>query len=319
MWKLFLRNYFNFTRKERKGIIIIVVLILFFILIPFFYPLFIKQKQYSYSDFKNEIAALNIEKKDSAKNKTYVKNFDNELYDDHSLTEEKKDAITKTITFYFDPNTASADDWKKLGVKDKTIHTIQNYLSKGGKFYKPEDIKKIWGLSPSDAQRLIPYVSIKNAPKEIVAYEKREYFKNASPVFSKKNQLIDINIADTSELISLPGIGSKLSQRIIAFRNKLGGFYSVDQVSETYLLPDSTFQKIKSRMVIGNIPVKQININVAAADEMKLHPYLKYNLANAIYQYRQQHGNFKSVEELKKLMLITEETFNKVRPYLTVQ
>lgn len=317
MWKLFLKNYFNFTRKERKGVIIIVTLILFFILIPFFYPLFIKQKSTNYNDFENEIAALNIKKNDSAKDKTNAKNFDNELYDDHSLTEEKNYKIIKAEIFYFDPNTASSDDWKRLGVKDKTIHTIQNYLSKGGRFYKPGDIKKIWGLSSSDAQRLMPYVSIKNTLSDNVVYEKK-IPKNGSYTL-ESIQPIDVNLADTAAFIGLPGIGSKLSQRIIAFRNKLGGFYSVDQVSETYLLPDSTFQKIKPKLLIGNTDVKQININVAAINEMKLHPYLKYNLANAIYQYRQQHGNFKSVEEIKKIMLITEEIFNKIQPYLTVQ
>lgn len=110
-----------------------------------------------------------------------------------------------------------------------------------------------------------------------------------------------------------------MPQRIIAFRNKPGGFYFVDQVAETYLLPDSTFQKIKPRMVIGNNPVKQININTASVDEMKAQPYLRYNIANATYQYRQQHGNFKSVEEIRKIMSVTEEIFNKVQSYLTVQ
>jgi len=319
MWKHFLRDYFNFTKKERKGIIIIVILILGFILLPFFYPLFIKQKQYSYSDFENEIAALNIEQNDSAKDNKYTKNFDNEFYDDHSLSEEKKYEVTKAELFYFDPNTISSNDWKRLGVRDKTIHTIQNYLSKGGKFYKPEDIRKIWGLSPSDAQRLIPYVSIKNTAKENVSFEKKEYPKTTSPYTAKAIQPVDINLADTSDYINLPGIGSKLSQRIIAFRNKLGGFYSVNQVGETYLLPDSTFQKIKSRLIIGSSHIKQININAASIDEMKGHPYLRYNLANAIFQYRQQHGNFNSVEEIKKIMLMTDDIFTKVAPYLTVQ
>jgi competence protein ComEA len=319
MWKHFLRDYFNFTKKERKGIIIIVILILGFILLPFFYPLFIKQKQYSYSDFENEIAALNIEQNDSAKDNKYTKIFDNEFYNDHSLSEEKKYEVTKAELFYFDPNTISSNDWKRLGVRDKTIHTIQNYLSKGGKFYKPEDIRKIWGLSPSDAQRLIPYVSIKNSKKEYTSFEKKEYSKTTSSYTAKAIQPVDVNLADTSEFIKLPGIGSKLSQRIIAFRNKLGGFYSIDQVGETYLLPDSTFQKIKPRLIIGSSHVKQININAASIDEMKAHPYLRYNLANAIFQYRQQHGNFNSVEEIKKIMLITEEVFIKVAPYLTVQ
>ena len=318
MWKQFLRDYFNFTRKERTGIIIIVALILFFILLPYFYPLFLKQKQYSHKEFESEIARLSIEKNDSAKLKNYSKNFDNELYDDYSPSGSKKYEPVKAEVFYFDPNTASSNDWKRLGVRDKTIHTIQNYLSKGGRFYKPEDISKIWGLAPQDAQRLMPYVSIKNATGKYAAFEKKEYPK-PSPYAAKTIQPVDVNLADTSAYISLPGIGSKLSQRIIAFRDKLGGFYSVEQVGETYLLPDSTFQKIKSRLVISNTNVKQININSASVDEMKEHPYLRYNLANAIFQYRQQHGNFNSVEEIKKIMLVTEDIFHKVAPYLSVQ
>lgn len=318
MQKQFFRDYFNFTRKERTGIIIIVALILFFILLPYSYPLFLKQKQYSHKEFENEIAQLSIEKNDSAKLKNESKNFDNELYDDYSTSGGKKYETVKSEVFYFDPNTASSAEWKRLGVRDKTIHTIQNYLSKGGRFYKPEDIGKIWGLAPQDVQRLMPYVSIKNITGKYAAFEKKEYPKNSSYA-AKTIQPVDVNLADTSAYISLPGIGSKLSKRIIAFRDKLGGFYSVDQVGETYLLPDSTFQKIKSRLVISNTNVKQININSASVDEMKAQPYLRYNLANAIFQYRQQHGNFNSVEEIKKIMLVTEDIFHKVAPYLSIQ
>jgi len=319
MWKEFVRNYLNFTRKERRGVISVVFVILVLILAQFFYPLFITHKQYNYSNFSREIDALNIEKSDSVKNNNYAKNTGNDSYDEYSLDGEKKFETLKGELFYFDPNTASATDWKRLGLRDKTIHTIQNYLSKGGKFYKPEDISKIWGLSPSDAQHLIPYVSIKNGARENISFEKKEYPRMSSPYVAKTIQPIDVNLADTTAFISLPGIGSKLAQRIIAFRNKLGGFYSIEQVGETYLLPDSTFRKIIPKLTIVNGNVKQININIATIDEMKAHPYLRYNLANAIFQYRQQHGNFNSVEEIKKIMLVTETAYNKISPYLAVK
>ena len=174
-------------------------------------------------------------------------------------------------------------------------------------------------MSPADAQRLIPYVSIKNTGKEYSSFEKNEYHNTPVSYTPKTIRPFDLNIADTTDLINLPGIGSKLSQRIISFRNRLGGFYSIDQVAETYLLPDSVFQKIKPALLLNNTHVKQININTASIDEMKAHPYLKYNLANAIFQYRQQHGNFNSVEEIKKIMIITEDVFNKIAPYLTIR
>jgi competence protein ComEA len=316
MWKHFLKDYFIFTRKERTGIIFIVSIIFFLNLISFAFPFFIKQRLYDHRQFETEIARLNIQANDSSKVKNYSKNFDKESNEDYPSPGKKKYEPVKSEVFYFDPNTIPPGDWKRLGVRDKTITTVQNYLSKGGRFKKPEDIEKIWGLSPKDQQRLMPYVSIKNATREPAHFERDKYPK---PNLLKTNQLVDVNLADTTAYISLPGIGSKLSQRIITFRDKLGGFYSVDQVGETYLLPDSTFQKIKSRLFISDTAVKQININLASVDEMKAHPYLRYTLAHAIFQYRQQHGNFNSVEGIRKIMLVTDDVFNRVAPYLSVQ
>ena len=126
-------------------------------------------------------------------------------------------------------------------------------------------------------------------------------------------------MADTTALIALPGIGSKLSQRILFFRDKLGGFYKVDQVGETFGLRDSVFQLIKARFSINtSAALRQININTATLDEMKAHPYLRYAIANAIVQYRTQHGNYMAVADIKKIMLVTEDIYNKVAPYLKI-
>ncbi|RYF82997.1 MAG: helix-hairpin-helix domain-containing protein, partial [Chitinophagaceae bacterium] len=213
----------------------------------------------------------------------------------------------------FDPNMISAEDWKKLGLRDKTIATILNFRSKGGKFRKPEDIKKIWGLFPDEAERLMPYVQIAQAAP---AYEQRmpTYANTVKPTLAH----IDINAADSNAFIALPGIGSKLSQRIINFRNRLGGFYDVEQVKETFGLHDSVFQKIKPMLQVDG-GVKRININTATLEELKMHPYIKYHLANAMVQYRQQHGNFSTVDDLRRIMIVTDEIFKKLRPYLVAE
>jgi competence ComEA-like helix-hairpin-helix protein len=127
-----------------------------------------------------------------------------------------------------------------------------------------------------------------------------------------------VNTADTTTLISLPGIGSKLATRIITFREKLGGFYSVEQIGETYGLPDSTFQKIKQYLKLDNVSVKKININTATVDEMKAHPYIKYSLANPIVAYRNEHGMFSTIEDIKKVMAVTDEVYKKIAPYLSL-
>ena len=315
MWKKIFSDYFTFTKKERRGTIILLLLILFFITLPFLYPLFIKPKPADTSTFKNEIVTLKIKQQDTVKQFTQ-RNFDEENYQNYYQPSEKN--YTKNFKgelFYFDPNTATTADWQRLGLRDKTIATIQNYLSKGGRFYKPEDIGKIWGLHPDEVQRLIPYVQI--TPKEN-NYPKKDYETKTFDKPKNTISVIDINNADTTTLIALPGIGSKLAQRIINFRDKLGGFYKAEQVGETFGLPDSTFQKIKPRLTINNLTIKQFNINTASVDEMKTHPYIRYNIANAIVQYRSQHGNFLSVADIKKIMMVTEDVYNKVAPYLSL-
>lgn len=312
--KEFMNDYFSFTNKERKGVILIVVIIFLIFLSPLFFRFFTKEKEFSHEQFENEIAQLKIQQTDSSSGRKYIKYANN-----YSSPGGESNKNIHAEVFYFDPNTASFNDWQRLGLRDKTIRTIEKYVSKGGKFYKPEDIQKIWGLAPADVQRLMPYVNIKSDAKQYTSFEKKEYPESKPAYPSKVLSLVDVNLADTTAFIALPGIGSKLSQRIISFRDKLGGFYSIEQVGETYLLPDSTFQKIKPRLVITKTVIKKININTASIEEMKLHPYLRYNVANAIFQYRQQHGNFNSVEDIKKIMLVTEDIFNKALPYLTIQ
>lgn len=318
MWKHFISDYLNFTKKERTGILVLLSLIVFFLILPFFYPYFIKPKTYNHKDFEKAVASLEIKQADSSGHFAN-RNPDKPYYQNYYQPNDKNNYAQqlKGELFYFDPNSASASDWKKLGVRDKTIATIQNYLSKGGKFYKKEDIGKIWGLHENEVQRLMPYVQIQhvNSAKSPTEkhYEKKVYDKAIhAPA------IVDINIADTAALIALPGIGSKLSQRIINFRDKLGGFYKVEQIGETFGLPDSTFQKIKGFMRLNNTSIRRININTATIDEMKSHPYLRYALTNAIIQYRAQHGNYTAVADIKKIMIFTEEVFNKVAPYLSV-
>lgn len=314
MWKQFAKDYLTFSRKERLGIIILIFCIVFLTLLPNFFSYFITEKKYETDSFKKELARLKI---DSSDRRDFSnKKFSN--YVDYSKSNSNAESI-KAVLFYFDPNTATVTDWIKLGVREKTALTIQKYISKGGKFRTAEDLKKVYGLNKSDVDRLVPFVKIEEPEKKYASFEKKE---NANSPFSYKPRTIvnvDINLADTTAYIALPGIGSKLSLRIISFRDKLGGFYSIDQVAETFLLPDSTFLKIKPFLVLSNISVRKININTALLDELKAHPYIRYTIAKVIVEYRNQHGNFTNVEQLKKINLITEEIFQKVKPYLTVE
>jgi competence protein ComEA len=314
MLKTIVTGYLSFTRKERTGILVLLTIIVASAALPFLFPL-LQNKRVVAAPAQDEMAALSLKEKDTG---SYTRTGYQRERNGYPAYRNNRAAAPNGELFYFDPNTASAADWERLGLRNKTIATIQNYLAKGGHFYQPEDIGKIWGLHDDEVARLLPYVRIAASAKSErydrpMVYEKKEY------AYEKKIRTVDINHADTSAFIELPGIGSKLAGRIVAFRNKLGGFYSVNQIAETYGLADSVFQKIKDRLVLDGTGVTPLNINTATLEQLKQHPYIRFQLANAIVQYRGQHGPFAKVEDLRKIMLITEEAYSKVAPYLTVR
>lgn len=133
----------------------------------------------------------------------------------------------------------------------------------------------------------------------------------------KKLEPFDINVADTTRFIALPGIGSKLAARIVMFRDKLGGFYDVKQVGEVYGLQDSVFKKIHPFLRCDPGVIRRIAINDADKEELKTHPYIRWSIAEAIVSYRDQHGRYSSKEDLFKLENVDVELLEKAMPYIS--
>ena len=314
-WRERMGEYLTFTRKERIGILTIVLLIFLIWIFPQVFKSSNWQIPLGDTTWMTELDSLQHKENDSGS----VAADGGSLDDLHDQNEKKSLNEAEQKLFYFDPNTLSADGWKKLGIRQRTINTIHNYLSKGGHFEQPDDLKKIYGIHPKDFARLQPYIQIQTNADRFVHRPNAQFNKGSSQVGNTKYDLVEINTADTAAFVALPGIGSKLSARIVNFRDKLGGFYSIDQVGETYGLADSTFQKIKPWLKLETVSLKKININAETKDGMKSHPYLKWTLANAIVEYRNQHGKFSSVEDLKKVGAITEEIFAKIKPYISVE
>lgn len=313
------KEYFSFTKKERNSIIILGLLALLFSLLPTIFPFLVKDDIELVVDTiaQRELTALEI--LPDKNEQTTASYSDADLYQPKESKFEKyrREKITGEL-FFFNPNTVTAEEWKRLGLRDKTIQTILKYRSKGGKFYKPADLQRIYGLHTDEYERLLPYVQIESNPKTnteqaaVLAEfrtERKEY--NAA--------LVDINDADTTTWKQLKGIGSTYARRIVNFRNKLGGFVSVDQVGETYGLPDSVFQKVKQQLRFSSSSINQIDLNNSTVDELKAHPYIGFSVANAIVQYRSQHGDFSTISDLQKIGAIDGALYRKISPYLTVK
>ncbi len=316
MDKRLLKEYFQFTRNERISIVLLLIIILITGLIPVFLNNGTIEPQPSLVSYEEGIRQL----EGMADRSNRGKAEEREDYSDQPVA-----SYSSSISslFMFDPNTISEAGWKKLGVREKTITTILKYLAKGGRFRKPEDISKIYGLNEKDINRLMPYVKINVEEIKATFFDTTKGYnqRNSSQSITKYpfTLAIDINEADTSLFIKLPGIGSKLARRIINFREKLGGFYSVDQVGETFGIADSVFQKFKTYLISGEINTKKININTASAADLNKHPYINWSIANAIVQYRTQHGNFKTLAELEQIQLLDHGQLAKLLPYLSVE
>ncbi|HEX6334305.1 MAG TPA: helix-hairpin-helix domain-containing protein [Flavisolibacter sp.] len=288
--KKWIRDYLTFSRRDRVGIMALVFLVAAAYYLPLLFP---------------KPAPVTLQELHLAKEQL-------DSLPAPAGTAMTEDVFTSgpTITgqlFDFDPNTLDADGWRRLGLREKTIGTILKYRAKGGRFRQPGDLAKIWGLPPGFYERVREHVRIAEAPGG---------YPRAIPGTRKQEMgVINVNTADSTQLVALPGIGPALASRIIGFRNRLGGFYSVDQVRETYGLPDSVFVKLAPRLSVdGN--VNTININTATKEELKQHPYVRWKLANAIVEYRNQHGNFTETEQLKKIAIITDEQLRKLAPYV---
>jgi competence ComEA-like helix-hairpin-helix protein len=330
--KDWLMQFLVFSRKERLGLAVLLFLIGCVWLLPEFFGSFKKPDK--------EI----LEKADSARIALTGKNANGEL-----------GSLKIFPLFPFDPNTLDEEGWKKLGIRPKTIGIIKNYLSKGGRFREPSDLAKIYSLRPDESARLIPYVTIKNIhysidwpernnsiyddrgysrkkkkPNEIPPY-KGDYstpYKSARSIpWENKNRDnhyrvrretpdIDINTADTSLFIALPGIGNRLAARIIIFREKLGGFHKVEQLSEVYGLQDSVFRLIRPFLLLRDSGLRKIQINSAGFESLNEHPYIQFAEARAIVQYRKQHGSFNNFSDLMKINILTHEWIEKIGPYL---
>jgi competence ComEA-like helix-hairpin-helix protein len=298
----------SFSKKEKNGIIVIVFINLLLIFTPFIYERLIPVKEETTVDLITELKTLEEIQKDS------VKKFGEHVQwkegNQHQEQTQQRQSETKTELFNFNPNVITEREWTKLGVSEKTAKSIQKYISKGGQFRKPEDIKKIWGIPETLAVKLIPFVQI---PETKSTYEKE---------FSKKDErsvnLIDINKSDSTTWESLPGIGPTLARRIILYREKLGGFFDASQLLEVWGLQDSILQKSKNRLILGG-EIKKIDINLASFEALKTHPYIGYKSANAIINYRNQHGNFNRLEDIQKIVQIDEKSYNRFQRYLTIK
>ncbi|MFV0607376.1 MAG: helix-hairpin-helix domain-containing protein [Niabella sp.] len=315
------QNYINFSKKEAIGAIVLACIVIPLAVLPFFK----NTVQLPETEFNHDWTMVSsaLEKKDINNNASVSADNRQPVYYSDSRNENDKKPVS---LFKFDPNTASPEALKALGLRDKTIQILCNYRNKGGRFKIADDLKKIYGLRPDEFERLRPYIAISLPPSTHYHNQQNKQYRQqqdytpvaSEPVLYKKTKTVNINRADTADWKSLYGIGSKLAARIVNFRSKLGGFYSVEQVGETYGVPDNTFQQVKPYLKLeGEAGIIKMKINEVGYDQLNAHPYISSKLAYLIMKYRKEHGSIADAETLKELVAKTTDSYEKLINYIS--
>ena len=228
------------------------------------------------------------------------KNFHAEVNEIQTTTTPSTEKIT------FDPNYAGYDTLLKVGFSSFQANNLVKYRNSGGQFYKKEDLLKIYGIDTIFFQTIKQQLVISTLENKQARLEE---VKNVN--------IIELNSANENDLLKLPGIGPVFANRIIQYRNLLGGFYHKGQLSEVYNLSPETFTKIEELIKVDTTHIQKIRLNFADYNQMVKHPYIISSHANAIIKYRSKNGNYTETNQLLNISGIDSAFYEKVRHYFT--
>lgn len=299
--KKWLNIYFGFHRKEANGLLALIGLIGLIMLIPYIYSVV---KQDNPITEIEEMAVLQLalaEKKRILVEEDWRNKF-------------KHPVKLKNKLFYFNPNTIGQADWENLGLSPKQSSAILRYLERGGRFRKKEDLKKMYTISAEMYNRLIPYIIINE--NESGNHESQPKVHGSRFTDKKDPVIVEVNAADTAELDKIKGIGMTFANRIVKYRERIGGFHRKEQLMEVFGIDSVKYNEIKHQVVIDVSLVKKININTAGFEDFKNHPYIRYKQVNALIQFRKQHGNYGNIADLNKVAILNQETIDRLAAYL---
>ena len=284
-----IKAHFNVSRRELRGMVVVFSLFILIYSLPFIYERII------YSPLEFSV--------------TEIRPYMDSIMSYKPAANNKEDPDLKEVQlFRFNPNGLSIDDWIKLGLTKKQAASIKKYEARGGKFYKKEDLKKMFVISAKQYIILEPYIDIpfsslkKSAdikPKEVLI----------------KDIQIDINAADSINVQLIKGIGPVFASRIIRYRDRLGGFVQKDQLKEIYGIDSLKFHEISRQINIDTSNVRFIDINRINIEEFSRFPYLSYRQKKVLLAYRKQHGVYQNLEQLQKAALLDDNILRKIAPY----
>ncbi len=289
-----LRSQLLFTKSQQRGIFLLVLLIIIFQAIYFF----VEFNSEEIICEKEEEIILNFQKKiDSLK---LVK------------AEESKEKI-----YPFNPNYISDFKGYSLGMSVTEIDRLHAFRSSNKWINSSKDFQSVTNVSDSLLAEMAPYFKF---PEWV---EKQHNSKEVAGKTSYRTESIikqDLNLASEEDLIKVKGIGEVLASRIVKYRAKLGGFVSEIQLKDIYgLNAEAKKELLQSFSVISKPEITKYNINKASVLELASVPYIDYELAREILNYKLLHEEIVTFEELAKIKSFPSEKLDRIALYLTLE
>lgn len=294
--KEFFRVYFSFSRSQQRGVLFLSFLIILFIFLNIFYDNLTRRGLSNQKDYSELVQTF--------------------------LTEDSLENVMESPKYKFkdfDPNTVSAQTLISMGLTEKQAMNIINYRNKVGEFTKVSELKKLYTIDEKLYGQMVNYIVIQSKRENDISQAQDKVSKEI------KNSIedfvpVEINSADTTDLIKIKGIGSYFANRIVKFRDALGGFHSLEQLYEVYGLKDypETIESIKEDLTLDVELCNKIEINNVSAESLSKHPYFSSKLSRVLVNYRDQHGPFETIEDVKKCRLVTEDIYANIAPYLSI-
>lgn len=294
MW----RDWFIFPRQDRRAICLLSLLIVVTLLILWAKPMWHAKQPYEAHVPDSLLQLLHTTPTDTA--------------------------VVQVVPHNFNPNTADSLELLSVGFSPYVTRNLLRYRKAGGVFRQPDDVARIYGLHDTVFARIKPYIVL--PPEKHAGYEPEERIMpdtlsskrpniSHSHVNYKPGKFIDLNTADTTELIKIPGIGPVRAQKIVSYRRALGGYHTIAQVHEAYDLPEHLGDWVH----ISAPALEKIYINKVTLKQLHAHPYLNFYQARAIIELRKREGAIRTARQLLFLDEFTEADIIRLEPYLSFE
>lgn len=334
------KDIFYLQKKDRQALLTLLAIMIVCVSLTFL----VQEKQED-APVTSQLDSTNSnQEKDASSAKIHHASKSHPLY-------SKEEGMVHEL-FPFDPNTASAEDFERLGLESWQARSIIRFREKGGIFSRPSDFARVYGITKRTYEVLLPFIQIADDYKPAADFYGKEGYgrsgrrntpyyndreeryrrydqdntfpsegkaggKTDTKVYSyphklRANEHIEINGADTTLLMKIPGIGSYYASRIVRYRERLGGFASAQQLEEIDGLPESSIAYIK----IDEQQIRKMNLNKLTLNQLKKHPYLNFYQAKEICDYRRLKGPLHSIEDLKLLKDFPPDEIERLKPYI---